>query len=124
MLRRYARTKRGRRALLADNCSQPERIPPDEAERLVVGLGRCDIPAHLKAFRAEGGARRLEGLDEVRCPVLLLWGKQDRVIPVEHAGRFMAELPDAELVELDDCGHTAMFDQPEEVADRILGFTR
>lgn len=125
LLRRYVRTRRGRRALLADSCSQPERIPPDEAERLLVGLARCDVPGHLGAFRAAGeGARRLEGLEDLDCPVLLLWGKQDRVIAVEQASRFLADLPGAQLVELDDCGHTAMFDQPEQIATRILDFTR
>lgn len=124
LLRRYARTRRGRRALLADNCSQPERIPPREAERLIVALARCDVPAHIGAFRqAGGGARRLEGLKGVGCPVLLLWGRQDRVIAVGQAQRFLADLPHARLVELEDCGHTAMFDQPEQIAKRILEFT-
>lgn len=124
LVRRYARTGRGRRALLGDNCSDPERIPPEEAERLVVALARCDVPGHLGVFRTTGGgARRLEGLESLTCPVLLLWGKQDRVISVNQASRFLNDLPGARLVELDDCGHTAMFDQPEQVAARILEFT-
>jgi pimeloyl-ACP methyl ester carboxylesterase len=122
ILRRIVRTRRGRRTLLADNCSQPERIPPEEAERLLVALARCDVPGHLGVFR--GAGRRLQGLEGLDCPVLLLWGKQDRVIPVEQASRFLADLPGARLVELDDCGHTAMFDQPEQLTRLILGFTR
>ena len=125
LVRRYARTTRGRRVLLSDNCSQPERIPPEEAERLIVALGRCDVPRHIGAFRtAEGGAERLDGLSSLRCPVLVLWGRQDRVIPVEQASRFMADLPGARWVELDDCGHTAMFDQPGRLVEEILEFTR
>lgn len=33
------------------------------------------------------------------------------------------EIPHAELRELPDCGHTAMFDAPELVATEILQFT-
>lgn len=55
--------------------------------------------------------------------MLLLWGRQDRVIAVGQAQRFLADLPHARLVELEDCGHTAMFDQPEQIAKRILEFT-
>jgi pimeloyl-ACP methyl ester carboxylesterase len=124
LFRRLVHTRRGRRALLADSCAQPERIPPDEAERLVVALASCDVPGHLAAFRSGGSARRVEDLDRVDCPVLLLWGRQDRLIPLEQAPRFTTALPDAELVELNDCGHTAMFDQPEAVSSRILAFTR
>ena len=125
LVRRYARTRRGRRALLADNCSEPERIPPVEAERMIVALARCDVPRHLSVFTTvDGAARNLEGLESVDCPVLIAWGAQDRVIPVEHAPRFTADLRNARLVELDDCGHTAMFDQPELLAGEILEFTR
>ena len=81
------------------------------------------MPRHIGVFRTAGGATRLEGLSELDCPVLVLWGRQDRVIPVEQASRAMPDLPDARLVELDDCGHTAMFDQPGQLVEQILEFT-
>ena len=57
------------------------------------------------------------------CPVLILYPAGDRVLWRERAEPFLAELPHAELRELPDCGHTAMFDDPELVASQILTFT-
>ena len=38
-------------------------------------------------------------------PTLLLWGRQDRVVPLGVAQRLRDLLPDARLVVLDPCGH-------------------
>jgi pimeloyl-ACP methyl ester carboxylesterase len=122
--RRLVRTRRGRRLLLADDCVDPGRIPPQEAERLVVEFARCDVAGHLAANTdANGDIVRLESLESVVCPVLLLHPEGDRIFSREHAERFLAYLPRAELRELPGCGHTAMFDDPELVASEILHFT-
>ena len=47
LARRLVRVRRGRRLLLADNCVDPARIPPVEAERLVAEFAHCDVAAHL-----------------------------------------------------------------------------
>jgi pimeloyl-ACP methyl ester carboxylesterase len=123
--RRLVRTSRGRRLLLADNCVDPARIPPKEAERLVAEFAYCDVAGDLAANTYPGGDfARLEDLERVSCPVLILHPERDRVLSREHAQRFLAELPHAELRELPGCGHTAMFDNPELVASEILEFTR
>lgn len=124
LLRRIVRTRRGRRILLADNCSDPARIPPDEAEALLAEFAYCDVVGHLDANAgSQGGLRRIEGLAQIRCPVLVLHPEGDRLLSREHAERFIAELPQAELRGLPGCGHTAMFDAPALVADTILEFT-
>jgi pimeloyl-ACP methyl ester carboxylesterase len=124
LARRLVRVRRGRRLLLADNCVDPARIPPVEAERLLAQFAHCDVAAHLAAnTRADGTIARIDGLERVSCPVLILHPSGDRVFSREHAERFLAELPDAKLRELTDCGHTAMFDDPELVASEILRFT-
>ena len=66
---------------------------------------------------------RIDGLEQVSCPVLILHPSGDRLMSREHAERFLAELPNAELRDLPGCGHTAMFDEPELVATEILQFT-
>ena len=102
----------------------PGRIPPVEAERLLAQFAHCDVAAQLAAnTTADGGIARIEGLERVSCPVLLLHPSGDRLFSREHAERFLAELPDAEFRELTGCGHTAMFDDPELVASEILRFT-
>jgi pimeloyl-ACP methyl ester carboxylesterase len=51
-------------------------------------------------------------LPEIRVPVLLAWGKDDRITPPEVAERFRALLPGAELVFINNCGHAPMLEQP------------
>jgi len=47
-------------------------------------------------------------------PVLIIWGKQDELIPVAYAAPYLAELAHAKLTVLDGCGHVPMADCPKE----------
>ena len=110
--------------LMDTHCVARTRIPPVAAERLLAGFAFCDVAGQLAAnINPDGSMVRIEGLDRVSCPVLVLHPTSDRIMSREHAERFLAELPQAELRELPDCGHTAMFDNPERVAGEILQFT-
>ena len=44
-------------------------------------------------------------LAQIDAPVLLLWGADDRMIPVSNAQDYLRILPDARLVTLPDLGH-------------------
>jgi pimeloyl-ACP methyl ester carboxylesterase len=61
-------------------------------------------------------------LARATMPVLVVWGKQDRLIPVAYARRLEAELPHADLVVLDGCGHVPMADCPEAFDRVVLPF--
>jgi pimeloyl-ACP methyl ester carboxylesterase len=47
-------------------------------------------------------------------PTLLLWGRQDRVVPLAVAERLARDLPDATLVVLESCGHLPAEELPDE----------
>ena len=51
-------------------------------------------------------------LGAIRVPTLLVWGKDDRVTPIDVAERFRALIPEAELVTIANCGHAPMLEQP------------
>ncbi|PQJ21125.1 alpha/beta fold hydrolase [Tenacibaculum sp. SG-28] len=53
-------------------------------------------------------------LPKMTQPTCLIWGKQDTVTPPEVAEDFQKLLPDAELFWIDNCGHAAMMETPEE----------
>jgi pimeloyl-ACP methyl ester carboxylesterase len=53
-----------------------------------------------------------ERLPQVRVPTLLVWGKDDRITPLDVAERFRALISDAELVTIANCGHAPMLEQP------------
>src|SRR2546425_2129008 len=51
----------------------------------------------------------------VKAPTLVLWGRDDRWIPVAQADRVVAAIPGARKVVLDACGHVPQEERPEEV---------
>ncbi|MGW8267975.1 MAG: alpha/beta fold hydrolase [Longimicrobiales bacterium] len=51
---------------------------------------------------------------EVALPTLLLWGREDPVVPLWVAERLLAELPNARLEILDRCGHMPQEEAAEE----------
>ncbi len=53
-------------------------------------------------------------LARVTAPALLLWGAADVMVPVAHAARFEAAMPDARVVILEDAGHMPMEEAPED----------
>ena len=64
----------------------------------------------------------LELLPQVRCPVLLAWGEDDKITPPATAHEFQKLLPDSELIILPRCGHAAMMEHPAEFAHLVQKF--
>lgn len=65
-----------------------------------------------------------EHLDQIHCPVLLVWPTADRVLPkAQFAPNLLSALPEAQLLEPPDIGHTPMYDDPGLIAQIILDFT-
>jgi pimeloyl-ACP methyl ester carboxylesterase len=61
-------------------------------------------------------------LGRADMPVLVIWGKQDALIPVDYAARLATEFPRAELTVLDGCGHVPIADCPEAFDRAVLPF--
>lgn len=61
----------------------------------------------------DGAAAKLKGLT---VPTLILWGREDKLIPVSVAAWFSQQIPNARVTILDGIGHIPM----EEAPDRSL----
>jgi pimeloyl-ACP methyl ester carboxylesterase len=59
-------------------------------------------------------------LPTLDIPMLLMWGRKDRMIPPHLARQFVALNPNLELIELDDAGHCPHDEQPEQVNQILL----
>ncbi|MFD2083465.1 Pimeloyl-ACP methyl ester carboxylesterase [Actinopolymorpha cephalotaxi] len=64
-------------------------------------------------------AEHLPGFDR---PALVIWGSEDRVMPVEHARRLADLLPYGRLVMVDDSYTLIPLDQPARLAELIREF--
>jgi pimeloyl-ACP methyl ester carboxylesterase len=68
---------------------------------------------------------RLRGhLWRIACPALVLWGRQDQLIPLAHGEAYAKELPDARLEVLEECGHMLPFEKPVEFVEAVTRFVR
>ena len=53
-------------------------------------------------------------LPKMKTPTCIIWGKNDTVTPPEVAEDFQRLLPDSDLYWIDQCGHAAMMEHPQE----------
>ena len=56
----------------------------------------------------------------IKAPLVIGWGRQDRVVLPSQSGRAMAAFPDAQLHWFEKCGHFPHWDQPEQTTQLIL----
>jgi haloalkane dehalogenase len=62
----------------------------------------------------------VEALRNLQAPLLILWGKSDRLIPPSEGKRLVQYAANATLVYLDGLGHCAHDDDPPRVNQEIL----
>jgi pimeloyl-ACP methyl ester carboxylesterase len=63
-----------------------------------------------------------QSYSDIMCPVLVIWGDNDPILPLESGVRLAAEIPLANLEILPDCGHIPQEEYPKETAKLILDF--
>ncbi|ROT94586.1 alpha/beta fold hydrolase [Marinobacter sp. R17] len=61
-------------------------------------------------------------LASIRAPVLIVWGRDDRVINYRNADVFEERIPNARKVILEHVGHAPMIEVPEQTARLIRDF--
>jgi pimeloyl-ACP methyl ester carboxylesterase len=59
-------------------------------------------------------------IHRVAAPTLLVWGKDDRIVPPVYADEFIQRIPGARLQTVADAGHAPHAEQPQAVA-RMVG---
>ena len=61
-------------------------------------------------------------ITQVRCPTLIIWGKNDQIVPLRHAYKFQRDIQGSQLYLLDTCGHVPMIERTDETAAAIQRF--
>lgn len=80
---------------------------------IVSTLRHFDLNDQRAAFEAAGAHPR---------PVLLIWGRQDAIVPFAHSARVLAAMPRARLVALDEAGHCCQYEASERVNPALVSF--
>lgn len=84
-------------------------------------ISSTTLAGHDQAFRSFDGTRWLRGLT---MPVTILVGADDRIISCQDALAMSAQLPQARLVVIPDCGHAPHIQNEDEVVAEIVVLTR
>src|SRR5436305_899847 len=63
-------------------------------------------------------------LHRVQCPVLLLWGEDDRLVPPAYGAAYKKYLPQAEMQMIPGCGHLGMFEKEEQFVAAVRRFAQ
>jgi pimeloyl-ACP methyl ester carboxylesterase len=87
-------------------------------------------PAQAKAFGATMKALKArsglwiedEDIAKVQHRILVVNGKDDKVVPTEHAYKFLSLLTNSTGVILPHCGHWAMIEHPDAFANIVAAF--
>lgn len=61
-------------------------------------------------------------LKVMRKPTLIIWGENDRQIPLKLAQRLHHDIPESRLVIIPGAGHLILFDAPGQVASALADF--
>lgn len=92
--------------------AHPIRTP--EARYALSRMARQIIPNDMDALVAR--------YPEIRLPTLLIWGREDRIVPLGIGERLERDLPDARLEILEGCGHIPPEEKPRESLELFRSF--
>ena len=80
------------------------------------------FPALTKLIRDREGDLTAEVLKKIDTPCLLIWGEEDKVVPLHIGRQLRKDLKNAELIVLKKTGHLVPEERPEEVFQLIEDF--
>jgi pimeloyl-ACP methyl ester carboxylesterase len=105
--------------------------------RLVVhDADRLPAPLIAEQFRGAGSPGFVDALDaltdypirarlgEIACPTLIVWGTEDKLVPVRDAAEFERLIPNARKVVWAQTGHAPMLERPAAFNALVEEFAR
>jgi len=113
------RSRRLRRSLLLLVAQHPERLSGPLILEQARGAGKPGFDDALEAMTAYPIRDRL---GEIGCPALIVWGEEDRLVPVRDASEFEWRIADARKVLYADTGHMVMLEQPQRFNADVRAF--
>lgn len=95
----------------------PSRVKDARLTKTVRDMAeRTGVEAYLRQQRAIISRPDFRpGLSKIKCPTLVLCGRQDQLTPPECSEEMAAAIPGAKLVVVEECGHLSTLERPDEV---------
>lgn len=81
---------------------------------LVIKGSKRALLSTLRNFMLENHVPHYERLNHLDIPKLILWGREDAVLPFEYGKRIHGLLQNARFEVFEKCGHVPQFEEPEK----------
>ena len=95
--------------------------PPTPADLALAERNR-EMTARLTWKPYMHNPRLAQFLPRVTNPTLIVWGREDRIVPVACGDQYRRLLPNATLTVLEGCGHLPPIEQPDAFARLVIDF--
>jgi len=59
---------------------------------------------------------------QIEVPTLIIWGREDKIIPLENGARLHQAIRNSQLIVLEHCGHDPPDERPKELMEAIRKF--
>jgi len=112
------------RAGLSDYIDNPALITDDLVDYLYrMATERQDL-AEARSKSVSTYYDHAPDLPHLKAESLIIWGRYDRICPVEVGVKCLNHIPTSRLVVINDCGHWVPYEKPEEYNSYVLNFLR
>jgi 2-hydroxy-6-oxonona-2,4-dienedioate hydrolase len=83
-------------------------------------------PTAAALFSGAGGTRAQDylrdHLKDIRIPTLILWGQNDKIIPVSSGDYIHRTIAGSELIVVPECGHAPGMEKPDVYLNAVISF--
>jgi pimeloyl-ACP methyl ester carboxylesterase len=83
----------------------------NEVRQALKQTARLIDTQHLEKYSAK--------IKTILVPSLLIWGREDRVVPLRYGNKLAGELPNSKILVIDRCGHMPQEECPQKVIAAI-----
>ena len=100
-------------------------ITDERVESVIRPLKAKDAHYSVLASARHWNANRIQAdAHVVNQPTLLIWGENDRIIPVRHGQNLYDAMLNSRLVVIKNCGHLPQEEKSERFVELVVEFCR
>ena len=94
----------------------------DASRRAIEASSQLHVESYIKTVRASAAFSRVDNLENIDVPTLLLFGEEDPLTPPTVAAYMLEHIAGAELVIIEKAGHMPYLERPDAFNRAVLSF--
>jgi pimeloyl-ACP methyl ester carboxylesterase len=117
-------TPENMRSYLELHSADPSLITDELVDYLVKGFMREDLREARGQIKpsVEPYPDNANEMKKIQAPTLVVWGRDDRIVPLECGERYAKTMPRARLEIVEGAGHFVEMEKPSELAKLVTNF--